>query len=41
VVSEDAVRRGLDKVEEEAGESWLQGHLDYSNPPIAAALRLW
>src|SRR6516162_277677 len=25
-VSEDAVRRGLDKIEEEAGEAWVQGH---------------
>jgi hypothetical protein len=34
VVSEDAVRRGLDKIEEEAGESWLQGHLDYTTRPL-------
>src|SRR5271169_1628396 len=29
VVSEDAVRRGLDKIKEGAGLAWLQGHLDY------------
>jgi Transposase DDE domain group 1 len=29
VVSEDAVRRALDKIEEEAGLAWLQTHLDY------------
>jgi len=34
VVSEDAVRRGLDKIDEEAGESWLQGHLDYTTRPL-------
>jgi hypothetical protein len=32
-VSEDAVRRGLDKIDEEAGESWAQGHLDYTTRP--------
>jgi len=26
VVSEDAVRRGFDKIEEQAGLDWLQGH---------------
>ena len=30
VVSEDAVRRGFDKIEEQAGLGWLQGHLDYA-----------
>src|SRR5271170_6954910 len=30
VVSEDAVRRGLDKIKEGAGLAWLQGHLDYA-----------
>jgi hypothetical protein len=36
VVSEDAVRRGLDKVEEAAGLTWLQGHLDYTTrPPLS------
>ena len=34
VVCEDAVRRGLDKIEEEAGERWLQGHLDYTTRPL-------
>jgi hypothetical protein len=27
VVSEDAVRRGFDKIEEQAGLDWLQRHL--------------
>jgi hypothetical protein len=30
VVSENAVRRGLDKIEEGAGMAWLQEHLDYT-----------
>src|SRR5215470_14942419 len=34
VVSEDAVRRGLDKIDEEAGEAWVQGHLDYTTRPL-------
>jgi hypothetical protein len=34
VVSEDAVRRGLDKIEEVAGMAWLQGHLDYTTRPL-------
>src|SRR5215471_3805988 len=34
VVSEDAVRRGLDKIEEDAGVGWLQGHLDYTTRPL-------
>ena len=34
VVSEDAVRRGLDKIEEVAGLAWLEGHLDYSTRPL-------
>src|ERR1700739_1608014 len=34
VVSEDAVRRGLDKIEEGAGMAWLQGHLDYTTRPL-------
>jgi hypothetical protein len=34
VVSEDAVRRGLDKIEENAGLSWLQHHLDYTTRPL-------
>jgi hypothetical protein len=29
VVSEDAVRRALSKIEEEAGRAWLQEQLDY------------
>jgi hypothetical protein len=33
-VSEDAVRRGLDKIDAEAGESWVQGHLDYTTRPL-------
>lgn len=34
VVSEDAVRRGLDKIEEGAGMAWLQGHFDYTTRPL-------
>jgi hypothetical protein len=34
VVSEDAVRRGLDKIEESAGLTWLQQHLDYTTRPL-------
>src|SRR5271155_5745913 len=34
VVSEDAVRRGLDKIKEGAGLAWLQGHLDYTTRPL-------
>src|SRR4029079_988430 len=34
VLSEDAVRRNLGKIEEESGLSWLQGHLDYSVAPL-------
>src|SRR5271154_5144897 len=34
VVSEDAVRRGLDKIKEGAGPAWLQGHLDYATRPL-------
>jgi len=33
-VSEDAVRRGLDKIDEEAGATWVQGHLDYTTRPL-------
>jgi Transposase DDE domain group 1 len=33
-VSEDAVRRGLDKIDDEAGETWVQGHLDYTTRPL-------
>jgi hypothetical protein len=34
VVSEDAVRRGLAKIEEAAGTMWLQGHLDDTLRPL-------
>lgn len=34
VVSEDAVRRALDKIEEQAGLAWLQEHLDYCTRPL-------
>jgi hypothetical protein len=34
VVSEDAVRRGLDKIDQETGETWGQGHLDYTTRPL-------
>src|SRR6266853_713809 len=34
VVSEDAVRRGFDQIEEGAGLTWLQGHLDYTTRPL-------
>lgn len=34
VVSEDAVRRGLDKIDEEAGVAWLQEQLDYCVRPL-------
>src|SRR5216683_2102172 len=34
VVSGDAVRRGFDKIEESAGLTWLQGHLDYTTRPL-------
>src|SRR6201984_2580969 len=34
VVSEDAVRRSFDKIEEEAGLDWLQRHLDYTTRPL-------
>ena len=33
-VSEDAVRRGLSKIEEEAGRRWLQQQLDYCTRPL-------
>src|ERR1700716_4173432 len=35
VVSEDAVRRGFDKIEEDAGLSWLQEQLDYCTRPLS------
>jgi hypothetical protein len=34
VVSEDAVRRGLAKIDEAAGLTWLQTHLDYCVWPL-------
>src|ERR1700747_1122485 len=34
VLSEDAVRRNLGKIDEAPGLSWLQGHLDYSGAPL-------
>src|SRR5437773_10424 len=34
VVSEDAVRRALSKIEAEAGRSWLQEQLDYCTRPL-------
>jgi len=33
-VSEDAVRRAFDKIEEQAGVAWLQQHLDYCTRPL-------
>ena len=34
IVSEDAVRRGLAKIDEAKGVNWLQGHLDYCTTPL-------
>ena len=34
VVSEDALRRALAKIDEGAGMQWLQGHLDYCARPL-------
>ena len=34
IVAEDTVRRGLMGMDEEAGRSWLQGHLDASVLPL-------
>ncbi len=34
VVSEHAVRRALDKIDERAGLAWLLGHLDYVTRPL-------
>ena len=31
---EDAVRRGLAKIDEAAGSAWLQTHLDYCSSPL-------
>ena len=37
VVSEDAVRRGFDNIEEEAGLAWQQEHLDYCTRPLLSS----
>ena len=37
VVSEDAVRRALSKIEAEAGRAWLQEQLDYCTRPLLRA----
>ena len=34
VLSEDAVRRGFAKIDETAGLTWLQNHLDYCSAPL-------
>lgn len=34
VVSEDGVRRGINKIEEEAGQSWLQEQFSYCTRPL-------
>jgi hypothetical protein len=34
VVSEDSVRRNLEKIEQHAGLNWLQNHLDYCTAPL-------
>jgi hypothetical protein len=34
VLSEDAVRRGLSKIDETKGLAWLQNHLDYCTSPL-------
>src|ERR1700676_1826084 len=34
IVSEDAVRRGLAKIDEAKGLNWLQNHLDYCTTPL-------
>jgi len=36
VVSEDAVRRAFDKIEEHGGIAWLQEHLDYVTRPLVS-----
>ena len=38
VVSEDAVRRALSKIEAEAGRSWLQEQLDIYSAAVARTL---
>lgn len=37
VISEDALRRGLAKIDEESGIAWLRGHLEYSVLPLLDA----
>jgi hypothetical protein len=39
VISEAAVRRGLTKLDETAGQAWLQTHLDYCMRPLRARQR--
>ena len=34
MLSEDAVRRGFAKIDETAGLTWLQNHLDYCSAPL-------
>ena len=34
VVSEDSLRRGLEKIDEAAGLAWLRNHLDYCTTPL-------
>src|ERR1700686_4198901 len=34
VLSEDSVRRGLAKIDETKGQTWLQNHLDYCTSPL-------
>jgi hypothetical protein len=34
VVSEDSVRRNLEKIDEAKGLAWLQAHLDYTTMPL-------
>ena len=38
VMSEDSLRRNLTEIDETAGLSWLQTHLDYCTTPL---LSLW
>jgi hypothetical protein len=41
VLSEDAVRRGLGKIDEPAGAAWLRGHLDDTVRPLLSAPWTW
>jgi hypothetical protein len=34
VVSEDSMRRNLEKIGDEPGRTWLQNHLDYCTTPL-------